>query len=44
MSDELVLQQFLDGLEGFASSQIADACDEFGGNVLMVSHAHLDGG
>ena len=42
MHDELVLQQFLDGLEGLPPAQVADARDQLGGNILVVSHAHLD--
>jgi hypothetical protein len=41
--NELVLEQFLDGLEGLSSAQVADAGDEFSANVLVVAHAHFDG-
>ena len=40
--DELVFQQFLDGLEGLSPPQVADAGDQLSGHVLVVSHAHLD--
>lgn len=43
MHDVLVLEQFLYGLEGLTSFEVADACDEFLGDVLVVTHADLDG-
>lgn len=31
-------------LEGFSSFEVADTCDEFSSNVLVVSHADFDRG
>jgi hypothetical protein len=42
--DELVLEEFLDGLEGLATLEVADAGDELSRHVLVVAHSHLDSG
>ena len=43
MHYEFILQQFLHCFEGFASSQVAQSSDELNRDVLMITHAHLDG-
>ena len=43
MHDVLVLEQLLNGLEGLASLEVANAGNEFLGDVLVVTHADFDG-
>jgi hypothetical protein len=42
VDDELVFQEFLNGFVGLSALEIANACDELFGDVLMIPHTDFD--
>ena len=42
MHYKLVFEQFVDCFKGLATSEIANPCYKFLGDVFVVAHTHLD--
>jgi len=43
VDDELVFEKLLNSLECLSTLEVSDAGDELFGDVLMITHANLDG-